>query len=66
MVLQNPVKGFWKVWAEEDRPWAEGLAGFNVWELDTLPRPSIYPLLDPKCPLFGTIYPYLRVQGGSW
>ena len=30
------------------------------------PRPSIYPLLDPKCPLFGTIYPYLRVQGGSW
>ena len=30
------------------------------------PRPSIYLLLDPKCPLFGTIYPYLRVQGGSW
>ena len=30
------------------------------------PRPSVYPLLDPKCPLFGTIYPYLRVQGGSW
>ena len=37
----------------------EGL-GFKV------PRPSIYPLLEPKCPLFGTIYPYLRVQGGSW
>ena len=32
---------------------------------DNLPRPSIYPLLDPKCPLFGTTYPYLRVQGGS-
>ena len=31
-----------------------------------IPRPSFYPLLDPKCPLFGTIYPYLRVQGGSW
>ena len=30
------------------------------------PRPSIYPLLDPKCPLFGAIYPYLRAQGGSW
>ena len=30
------------------------------------PRPSIYPLIDPKYPLFGTIYPYLRVQGGSW
>ena len=27
------------------------------------------PYLDPpytKYPLFGTIYPYLRVQGGSW
>ena len=31
-----------------------------------IPRPSIYPLSDPECPLFGTIYPYLRVQGGSW
>ena len=30
------------------------------------PRPSIYPLLNPKCPLFGSIYPYVRVQGGSW
>ena len=30
------------------------------------PRPSIYPLLDPKCPVFGTIYLYLRVQAGSW
>ena len=30
-----------------------------------LPRPSIYPLEDPKYRLFGTIYPYLRVQGGS-
>ena len=30
------------------------------------PRPSIYPLLNPKCPLFGTIYPCVRVQGGSW
>ena len=32
----------------------------------SIPRPSIYPLLKPKYPLFGTIYPYLRVQGGSW
>ena len=31
-----------------------------------LDPPSIYPLFDPKCTLFGTIYPYLRVQGGSW
>ena len=30
------------------------------------PKPSIYPLLDRKSPLFGTIYRYLRVQGGSW
>ena len=32
----------------------------------SVPRPSIYPLLDPKYPSFGTIYPYLRVLGGSW
>ena len=32
----------------------------------TIPRPPIYPLLDPKCPLFGTLYPCLRVQGRSW
>ena len=32
-----------------------------------LPRPSIYPLLDPKMPIiWGHIYPYLRAQGGSW
>ena len=32
-----------------------------------IPRPSIYPLLlDPKDPLLGAIYPYLRAQGGSW
>ena len=30
------------------------------------PRPSSYPLLGPKYLLFGTIYPQLRVQGGSW
>ena len=32
----------------------------------TVPRPSIYPLLDPTCPLFGARYPFLRAQGGSW
>ena len=26
----------------------------------------MYPLLDSKYLQFGTIYPYLRVQGGSW
>ena len=31
-----------------------------------LPRPSSYPLLRPKYPLLGTIYPQVRVQGGSW
>ena len=31
-----------------------------------IPRPSIYPLFDPKYPYFGTLYPYLRVLGGSW
>ena len=31
---------------------------FNFWQ--------VYPLFDPKYPLFGTVYPYLRVQGGSW
>ena len=30
------------------------------------PRPSSYPQLGPKHPLLGTIYPQLRVQGGSW
>ena len=30
------------------------------------PRPSSYPLLGPKYPLSGTIYPQFRVQGGSW
>ena len=30
-----------------------------------LPRPSSYPLLGPKYPLLGTIFPQLRVQGGS-
>ena len=39
----------------------------RVWRAEyTIPRPSIYPLLDPKCPLFGAIHPYLRLQGGSW
>ena len=33
---------------------------------DPLPRPSSYPLLGPKYLLLGTIYPQLRVQGGSW
>ena len=37
-----------------------GYAGSRV------PRPSIYPLLDPKYPFLGTIYPDLRFQGGSW
>ena len=31
-----------------------------------LPRPSSYPLLGPEYLLLGTIYPQLRVQGGSW
>ena len=31
-----------------------------------LPRPSSYPLFGPKYLLLGTIYPQLRVQGGSW
>ena len=31
-----------------------------------IPRPSSYPLLGPKYLLLGTIYPQLRVQGGSW
>ena len=31
-----------------------------------LPRPPIYPLFGPKYALFGTIYPQLRVLGGSW
>ena len=41
----------------------------DLWDTglwSTIPRPSIYPLLDPKCPLFGAIYPYLRAEGGSW
>ena len=25
----------------------------------------LYPRFDPKYPLFGTMFPYLRVQGGS-
>ena len=36
------------------------ILGFSV------PRPSFYPLLGPKYILLGTIYPQLRVQGGSW
>ena len=35
-------------------------------KLHSIPSPSIYPYLDPKYPLFGTIDPCLRVQGGSW
>ena len=31
-----------------------------------IPRPSSYPLLGLKHPLLGTMYPQLRVQGGSW
>ena len=31
----------------------------------SVPRPSSYPLLGPKYLLLGTIYPQLRVQGGS-
>ena len=34
--------------------------------LKSIPRPSSYPLLGPKCPLLRTIYPQLRVLGGSW
>ena len=34
--------------------------------MNTTPRPSSYPLLGTKYPLFWTIYPQLRVQGGSW
>ena len=34
--------------------------------LVSLPRPSFYPLSGPKYPLLGTIYPNLKVQGGSW
>ena len=31
-----------------------------------VPRPSSYPQLGPKYPFLRTIYPQLRVQGGSW
>ena len=34
--------------------------------MSNIPRPSSYPLLGPKYVLLGTIYPQLRVQGGSW
>ena len=34
--------------------------------ISKVPRPSSYPLLGPKYLLLGTIYPQLRVQGGSW
>ena len=30
-----------------------------------VPRPSIYPPLDPKCLFVGAVYPHLRAQGGS-
>ena len=33
---------------------------------DYKPRPSSYPLLGPKYLLLGTLYPQLKVQGGSW
>ena len=33
---------------------------------NNVPRHSMYPLLDSKYLQFGTIYPYLRVQGESW
>ena len=35
-------------------------------EVYRVPKTSIYPLLDPKYPYFGTIYPYVRVLAGSW
>ena len=41
-------------------------AVFHDYTTVMIPRPSIYPLLDPKYPFFGAIYPYLRAQGGSW
>ena len=31
---------------------------------ETLPRPSKYPQLDPKYPLFGAIHPNFMGQGG--
>ena len=46
--------------------WSLGFVVLYKDRVQRLPRPSIYPLLDPKYPLFRTIYPYLRVQGGSW
>ena len=68
--------GFWTsglwiwigLWAHdlELRVYGIRFLGCRVWGLGLVPRPSIYPLLDPKCPLFGAIYPYLRAQGGSW
>ena len=42
----------------------QGRFSFNG--LKYVPRPSSYPLLGPKYLLLGTIYPQLRVQGGSW
>ena len=34
--------------------------------LDSLPRPSFYPLLYPKDTPLKTLYRQLRVQGGAW
>ena len=34
--------------------------------VNSIPRPSSYPLSGPKYLLLGTISPQLRVQGGSW
>ena len=42
------------------------LGQYNAHLCVSLPRPSSYPLLGPKYLLYGTIYPQLRVQGGSW
>ena len=50
---------------ERWRQYSQALFLFQCCERSK-PRPSIYPLLHPKCPLFGAIYPYLRAQGGSW
>ena len=53
------------IWHREIRNLTDHLPRSGC-DAESFPRPSISPLLDPKCPLFGTIYPYLRVQGGSW
>ena len=45
---------------------APGVVSHGTSMCNHLPRPSSYPPLGPKYLLLGTIYPQLRVQGGSW